>query len=154
MSDFYFSELEDGEEIVFGVVTSSRHSSQSVVENGRQIVASLQSSERKLGVTNQRVIVESAGQPEATIVIPNEQVRRVFLDRDIFMGQPRLTLSAVESVYNQHVELDIDSLSAEDEVAIRTLFPTAEIITEGDNRTNGESEAGEKKKGLFGFLGF
>lgn len=158
MSDWYFTQLEDGEEVLFGVATSSNSSSSSHHENGQLVSGSRESSESKAGVTNRRVR-EERGQPGATVVIPNEAVQRVWISKKDFMGNAQVALDAVQSG-GERVELGIGFLEAEDEARIRAAFPNAEVVVSGgakvgaavESAVGAGGEEGPKKKGLFGFL--
>lgn len=134
MSDF-FAQLEDGEEMVFGVVTSTHTTSVSV--GGAQV--SSRASERRLGITNRRVIIESGDDPAATHIIPNADVRRVFIQREKFMGELSITITELETASGQTIQLDMGGLEPQEKPLIQQTFPNAEIK--------------EKRKGLLGFLG-
>lgn len=158
MSHWYHTELEEGEEIVLGVATSSSRSSSSSHENGRLIEGSLSQSERKSGVTNRRVVIETLGDHDATIIIPNASVSRAWIEKSDFMGTAKLNLAAIESSGQAH-ELGIGFLDEDDEALIRQAFPNAQISIsgQGSNRA-GSSQSGHeekpRKKGLLNFLGF
>lgn len=151
MSDFYFTQLEGGEEVVFGVLTSSsRSSSSSSVSVMGETVhrgGTSESRETKYGVTNRRVVVEAAGQPEATKTIPNGDIRRVYLKREQFVGQERLVIDALETASGERLEQDLALFPEQDEALIRQTFPQAEVV-----EAPPEAEQPRKKKGLLSFL--
>jgi len=134
MSDFHFTQLEEGEKMVFGVVTSVSTTSISIGDTR----VSNRTSERRVGVTNRRVIIEFDDAPEETLIIPNSEVRRVFIKRKKFMGQPRITITKLETATGRTVKLDLSGLRPQDEPLIQQVFPNAEV---------------KEKKGLLGFLG-
>lgn len=150
MSDFYFTQMEDGEEVVFGVLTStsSSSSSSSVSVMGETVhsAGSGSSQETKYGVTNRRVIVEASGQPGATKTVPNADVRRVYLKREGFAGQDRLVIDELETASGERLEQDLGLFPGQDEALIRETFPAAEVVERQ------EAEAPKKKKGLLSFL--
>jgi len=130
---FYFTQLEEGEEMVFGPFTSV--STTSFSAGGTQV--SSRTSECRWGITNRRVIVETAGAPRKTQIIPTTDVQRVFIKRKKSRrGRPRITITKVETTSGQRVKLGLGGLR--DESRIRQIFPNAEI---------------KEKKGLLGFLG-
>lgn len=146
MSDFYYTELDDNEQVVFGVLTSSSSTSSSTTVMGDQVSSNRESRERKIGVTNQRVIIETANAPEATQTIPNSDVRQVFIKRGEFVGRPSQTLVRLETAQGQSIELGIQLFNADAEANIQPTFPNATV-------TYLEEEK-KKRKGLLGFLGF
>ena len=153
MNPFDSISLQDGEELVFGVATSTSSTSSTSTVNGVFVENTGSSSQRKSGVTNHRVIVESG---DGATTITNSQVRRVWIKRDNFMGKPQLALEAVESVSGQKVELGIGFLEAGDEALIRSMFSGATI--EGAPASTAPQISAPisrpKKKGIFAFLGF
>lgn len=155
MSDWYQTELEAGEEILFGVATSSSRSSSSSQENGRLAESLAHESERKSGVTNRRVVIETLGDHSATIIIPNTSVQAAWIEKSDFMGSAKLHLAAVESTSGQRAELGIGFLDAEEEARIRAAFPNAQIHIGAASKGHANSEGQEKpkKKGLLSFLG-
>ena len=151
MSDFDFTTLEDGEEIVFGVTTASSSSAHRHVENGVVTENSSVSSERKIGVTNRRAIVETVGDSTATRIVPNDQVSRVQLQRSDFMGKPRFNLAAVETATGESLALGIGFLEAKDKARLCATFPHAEIVESGDAPEEAQADSdAPRKKGIFG----
>ncbi len=145
MGDFYYTELDDNEQIVFAVLTASSSSSNSTSVMGNEVSSSHESRERKIGVTNQRIIIETANAPEATQSIPNSDVRQVFVKRGEFMGRPSRTLARLETAQGQSIELGMQLFNAEDEAQIQPTFPNATISYLEEEK--------KKSKGLLGFLG-
>ena len=80
MSDFYFTQLEEGEEMVFGVITSTRSTSVSVGD----AQVSGQTSERRLGITNRRVIQTEGLLNKHVIDSSLEKVNDVVLSQSAF----------------------------------------------------------------------
>ncbi|HEX8681602.1 MAG TPA: hypothetical protein VF707_04760 [Ardenticatenaceae bacterium] len=146
MSGFEFTELEEGEELLFGISKSSSSSSSSLTIGNKQISGSSDSSERTVGVTNRRIIVESLSAPVPVQSIPNDEVRKVYLKREDFMGQPRLTISRVETTGGDTADLGLRVLEAEGEARLHEVFPYAELVEEAEPPQ-------KKKRGLLGFLG-
>ena len=153
MNPFDSVPLQDGEELVFGVATSTSSSSSTSTINGVVVQNTGSSSQRKSGVTNQRIIVESGS---SATTIPNSQIRRVWITRDNFMGKPQLALEAVESASGQRVELGVGFLEAEDEALIQSTFPSATLEGTPANTAPQlpNTNPRPKKKGIFAFLGF
>ncbi len=149
MSDFYFTELEQGEELPFGVSASSNSSSSGSWINDKQVSGSSTSTERKVGITTRRVIVEEKDSPTSTRVIPNADVRTVFIKREKFMGDSVPTVVKLETTTGESVELGMRLFEAADETRLRELFPQA-TFTEAAEVKKLE-EPPKKKKGLFGF---
>jgi hypothetical protein len=119
--------------MVFGPFTSV--STTSFSAGGTQV--SSRTSERNWGITNRRVIVETAGAPRKTQTIPTADVRCVFVKRKKSRrGRPCITITKLESASGQRVKLGLGGLK--DEARIRQIFPNAES---------------KEKKGLLGFLG-
>lgn len=148
MSGFEFTELEEGEEVLFGISKSSSSSSSSISVGGEQISGSSDSQARTVGITNRRVIVESLSAPVPLQSIPNEEVRKLTVKRDTFMGKPQLNLARVETTGGETVDLDLRVGDAEGEARLREVFPNAEIAEEA------AEEPPKKKGGLLGWLGF
>jgi hypothetical protein len=131
MSEFAYTTLEEGEAVAIGPVTFSSSSSLSFNAGGTQSAQVSQTNERKVGITNRRVIVERGGQPHETQIISNADVMRVYVRREKLGTK----IERIETTNGQKVKLDIAGLSALDEARLFEVFPNAEI--------------GERK-GLFG----
>jgi hypothetical protein len=137
MSEFYFTQLEENEKMVFGPVTSRKSSSASFSAGGQRVGGATHITESKVGVTNRRIIAEQAGAPSATRIIPNDEVKAVFIRREKFAGRPHLAIANVQTSSGQTVKLNLGGLSAQAEGAIQQTFPNATI---------------QEKKGCLGFL--
>lgn len=77
MSDFLYTELLAGEDLPFGVSTQSSASSNRVVVNDVEIENNATKSERKVGITNRRIIVEESANPAASQIIPIGDVSEI-----------------------------------------------------------------------------
>jgi hypothetical protein len=137
MSEFYFTQLEEGEKMVFGPVTSSKSSSASFSSGDQQVGGTTRTVERKVGVTDRRIIAEQSGSPSGTRIVPNDEVKTVFIRREKFGGQPHLAIASVQTRSGQTVTLNLRGLNAQAEGAIEQAFPNATI---------------QEKKGCLGFL--
>ena len=131
MSAFPFTQLEEGEVMVIGPITFSSSSSFSVSGPTGQSAQVGRTKQRVMGVTNRRIIVEQSDQPNATQIVANADVKRVYFKRDKFGGK----IEKVETSRGQTVELNIGGLNPIHEARLFELFPNAEI---------------GQKKGLFG----
>ncbi len=137
MTGFRFFQLEPGEEILFGPVTTTKSvsfSSAPVQQPGRpQIRPALEqqqvsrTSGQTVGVTNRRVVIEDLNDSSKTRIIPNEQVRRVFVKARQRQGRPSLTLEKVATAGGPPLKLNIQGLP-DDLEAFQVAFPQAEII--------------------------
>ena len=137
MSEFYFTQLEEDEKMVFGPITSRKSSSASFSAGDQQVGGTTHTVERKVGVTNRRIITEQSGSPSATRIVPNDEVRTVFIRREKFAGRPHLAIASVQTSSGQTVTLNLRGLNAQAEGAIQGAFPNATI---------------QEKKGCLGFL--
>lgn len=125
MSGFNYTELEAGEEIVFGPVTSTKTTSVSGSGAMGQGGSLSHASGRTVGVTSQRVIVEDLKSPNNTQIIPNDSVQRVFIKRK---GPSSIHLVKVQTTSGQRVKLDLKRLPAQAESTLQSTFPNAEIV--------------------------
>ena len=125
MGAFKYTELEDGEEMLFGPITSTRTTSFGGGTGPGQSVS--KTSGHTLGVTNRRVIVEDIASPNKTRIVPNEDVQLVFIKRGQRRGQPTIDLSKVETASGQTIKLNIKGLPAHAEDGLQNTFPNAEI---------------------------
>jgi hypothetical protein len=123
---FKFTELADGESIVFGPITSSSTTSFSGGTGAQQGSVS-KSSGRTVGVTNQRVVVEDLDSPDKTQTYSNDTVRRVYVKRTQRGNVATLTLSRIETASGQVVKLKIMGIPAQAESRLKETFPNAEI---------------------------
>lgn len=130
MSTFTFVKLEEGEAIVFGPVTFSSSSSFSFNAGPTQGAQVSRVNKRTIAITDRRILVEGAT-PKDTQIVPNKDVRRVYVQR----GQAGTKVDKIETVHGQTVDLDLGGIRPHEEARLFDIFPGAEI--------------GEKK-GLFG----
>ncbi|MBN1889329.1 MAG: hypothetical protein JW850_15145 [Thermoflexales bacterium] len=130
MSAFTYTQLEEGEVVVIGPVTFSSSVSFSA-GSGQQSAQLSRKNERKIGITNRRVIVEQGDQAQGAQIVANADVKRVYVRREKFGTK----VEKIETQRGQTVKLDMAGLGPMDEARLFELFPSAEI---------GES------KGLFG----
>jgi hypothetical protein len=124
---FKFTELQEGEKVVFGPMTTTRSTSVSAGSGTGQ--GSLSSSSgRTVGVTSLRVIAEDLSSPDKTQIIPNVEVRRVAIKRQQRQGQPSLTLVSATAANGRSVKLGIKGLPAQSEAMLGETFANAEIV--------------------------
>jgi hypothetical protein len=130
MRGFKFTELEEGEKILFGPITFTQTTSfSSTGDAGPGPATQHQVSKTKgstIGVTDRRVIVEDLESPEKTRITPNEKVQRVFVKRKQQGGRQTITLSKLQTASGV-VKLNIQGLPAGAEVKLKETFPNAEI---------------------------
>jgi hypothetical protein len=129
MGGFKFTELEADEKVVFGPVTSTRTASFSGGTGPSQSSVS-RASGRTVGVTNQRVIMEDLDSPDKTKIVPNADVKQVFIKHKQRGGRPTITLSKVQTASGQDIKLNIQGLPGQAETALKSTFPNAEIALE------------------------
>jgi len=122
MSQFTHTKLQDDETIVLGIVTFSSSGGFSL-RFGSASGGTSTTRTRKVGVTNQRVIVEQVGSPEQTQIVANVDVRRVHLKHDQFGAK----ITKIETTRNQTLNLDLGGLRPQEEARLNELFPNAEI---------------------------
>jgi hypothetical protein len=127
VAGFNFTELEAGEEFVFGPVTSTKTTSVRGGSGPDQAGLS-HTSGRTVGVTTQRVIVEDLKAPEKTLVVPNADVQRVFIKHKKRQDQMTIDLTKAVTVAGQAVKLDIKGVPSQAEGVLRETFPNAEIV--------------------------
>ncbi|HEY75959.1 MAG TPA: hypothetical protein G4O00_07240 [Thermoflexia bacterium] len=131
---FNFTELEAGERIVLGPVTTTKTTSVSGGVGPDQKSLS-RTSGRTVGVTTQRVIIEDLKTPEGTQIIPNVDVQKVFIKRQQQKGQASLTLLKVQTAGGPAVKLDIRGLPSQSETIVREIFPNASIVEVKGSKT-------------------
>ena len=130
MRGFKFTELEEGEKILFGPITFTKTTSFSSTGGAgpgpatRHQVSKVKGS--TIGVTDRRVIVEDLESPDKTRITPNEKVQRVFIKRKQKGGRQTITLSKLQTTSGQ-VKLNIQGLPAGAEGVLKETFPNAEI---------------------------
>ena len=127
MNTFKFTELEDGETILFGPVTFTKTTSFSGGTGRAQSNVS-KTSGRTVGVTSQRIVVEDIESPEKTQVVRNADVQRVFVKRKQSGGRSTITLTKAQTGSGQAVKLEIKGLPAQAETLLQSTFPNAEIV--------------------------
>ena len=131
MRGFKFTELEEGEKILFGPITFTQSTSFSSSGGaGPGPATQHQVSKTKgstVGVTDRRVIVEDLESPEKTQITPNEKVQRVFVKRKQQGGRQTLSLSKLQTASGQVVKLNIQGLPGGAEGKLKETFPNAEI---------------------------
>lgn len=129
MSSSNFTELEAGEELLFGPVTSTKTTSVSGRGGAPGQAGSISfTSGRTVGVTNRRVIVENLESPDKTQVVANADVQRVFVKRRQRQGRSSIDLVRVQTASGQNLKLGIKGLPAQAETTLQTTFPQAEIV--------------------------
>jgi len=115
------TELEPGEEIVFGPVTSVKTTSFSGGAGASQGSIS-RSSGRTVCVTDRRIIIEDLDQPARSRVIANEHVQRVSVKR----RKQGITIAKVQTASGT-VNVNLPRVRPEKESSLVTTFPNAEI---------------------------
>ena len=128
MSEFIGIELQTGERIVFGPVTSAKTSSFSGGAGPSQGTVS-RTTGRTVGVTNQRVIIQDAQAPDKIQSIPAEQVQRVSIKHKKLGGQDTITIAQVRTASGTTVKVDLPGIDARQEGLLKETFPNAEIST-------------------------
>ena len=128
MAGFQSIELAADEKIVFGPITTTRTTSVSGSSGSGQGGSLSRTSGRTVGITNQRLIVEDPGSPDKTVIVPNPDVQRLFVQRRTRQNQTTLTLVRAEALSGQTVKLDIKGLPAQAESMLSETFPNAEVV--------------------------
>lgn len=123
---FNFTELEAGEEIVFGPMTKTTTTNVSGSSDTGGGSLSHRSG-RTVGVTTQRVIVEDLQRPEESQIIDNTDVREVFIRRQHRQGAASITLVKVKAANGQTVKLDMKGLPGQSDALLEKTFASAEI---------------------------
>jgi hypothetical protein len=121
MNGFNLTELEAGEEMLFGPVTSVKTTSLSGGAGSSQGSIS-KSSGRAVGITNRRIIIEDMQNPDRSQTIPNEQVQRVSIKRK----KQGITVARVQAASGT-VKVNLPGVSPQKESLLATTFPNAEI---------------------------
>ena len=114
MSNFSFS-LPPGEEMILGVAETSSSSNSG---------ASHESSKRRIGISNRRVMIDEET-PDRTIIVPNDEVVGVVLKKNTFMSETQLSLQSLEMKNGDRIEVGLSFLSLDDEARLKELFPNA-----------------------------
>ena len=123
MSAFAHTKLEEGEVVVIGPVTFSSTGSLSFSAGGTQSTQVSRTSERRIGITNQRVIIEQGSKAGETQIISNADVKRVYVRRE----RLGVKIEKIETKRGQTVNLNIAGLSPQDEARLFEVFAGAEI---------------------------
>ena len=123
MNELKHTELQAGEEILFGPVTSIKTTSFSGGTGPSQGSIS-RSSGRTVAVTNQRIIIEDVDDPTQSTVISNARVERVSIKRK----KLGITIARVQTASGT-VNVDLPRVGLEKEPLLATTFPNAEIGT-------------------------
>ncbi|RME91008.1 MAG: hypothetical protein D6770_01310 [Anaerolineae bacterium] len=145
MISFLYTELEEGEEVVFGPVRQSQSTSfrlgpaQPMSRSGwsssgqfatpQQGVEVERTRGHVVGVTNRRVIWEDLLDSSKTRIVANEAVRQVFIKHKTSQGRPMITLDRVVDGSGQSIKLNLEGIPAQKQEQLQALFPNAEIRT-------------------------
>ncbi len=125
-NEFTSVEMQPGERIVFGPVTSTKTISFSGGTGPAQGSVS-RTVGRTVGVTNRRVIIEDTQTPGKAKVIPNDQVQQVFIKRKKKGEQESITITKIETATGSTVKVDLPGIDARRESQLGETFPSAEI---------------------------
>lgn len=132
MNQLQHTQLESGEEIVFGPVTSTKTASVGGNAPGQGSISHV--SGRLVCVTNQRIIVEDLQSADKTQIIPLRDVLQVFIKRKVQQGKPSLAITKAVTRSGQSVKLDIKWLPEQDEAKIREVFAGVEVAPEKSSK--------------------
>jgi len=126
VNEFTSVEMQPGEEIVFGPVTSTKTTSFGGGAGPSQGSVS-RTVGRTVGVTNRRVIIEDTQTPGQAKVVPNDQVQKVFIQRKKKGEQESITIAKIETATGGTVKVDLPGIDARRESQLNETFPNAEI---------------------------
>jgi hypothetical protein len=126
MTEFTSVEMQPGEEIVFGPVTSTKTTTVSGGTGPAQGGVS-RTVGRTVGVTNRRVVIEDLQNPANSTVIPNDQVQKVTIKRKKKGEQESITISKIETATGSSIKVDLPGIDARKESQLGETFPNAEI---------------------------
>jgi hypothetical protein len=126
MTEFTSIEMQPGEEIVFGPVTSTKTTTVGGGTGPAQGGVS-RTVGRTVGVTNRRVVIEDLQNPANSTVIPNDQVQKVIIKRKKKGEQESITLSKIETATGSSIKVDLPGIDARREAQLGETFPNAEI---------------------------
>jgi len=121
MQGLNLTELEPGEEIVFGPVTSTKTTSLSGGAGPSQGSIS-RSSGRTVAVTNRRVIIEDLDDPSRSRVVPNSSVERLSIKRK----KEGITIARVQTASGS-LSVNLPGVGLQQEPLLATTFPNAEL---------------------------
>ena len=132
MNQLQHTQLESGEDIVFGPVTSTKTTSVSGSGPGQGGVPGQSGSlshvsGRLVCVTNQRIIIEDLQSADKTQITPNADVAQLFFKRKVQNGKPMLAITKAVTNAGQKIKLDLKWLPAAAEAQMREVFPGAEV---------------------------
>jgi hypothetical protein len=126
VNEFTSIEMQPGEEIVFGPVTSTKTTS--VSGGGGPSQGSIsRTSGRTVGVTSRRVVIEDLQTPGKAKIIPNDQVQKVFIKRKKKGERESITIAKIETATGSTVKVDLPGIDARREAQLSETFPNAEI---------------------------
>ncbi len=126
MNEFTSVQMQPGEEIVFGPVTSTKTTSFS--GGGGPSQGSISHTVgRTVGVTNRRLVIEDLQDPRKAKVIPNDQVQKVFIKRKKKGERESITITKVETMTGSTVKVDLPGIDASREAQLGETFSNAEI---------------------------
>ena len=126
MTEFTSIEMQPGEEIVFGPVTSTKTTSFSGGSGPSQGSVS-RTVGRTVGVTNRRVVIEDLDSPGKAKVIPNDQVHKVLIKRKKKGERESITIVEIETETGSTLKVDLPGINASREAEIGETFSNAEI---------------------------
>jgi hypothetical protein len=122
MAEFTSVEMQPGEEIVFGPVTSTKTTT---VSGGTGSAS--RTVGRTVGVTNRRVVIEDLDSPGKAKVIPIDQVQKVTIKRKKKGKRESITITKIETATGSSIKVDLPGINANRESEIGETFPNAEI---------------------------
>ena len=126
MSQFTSIDMQPGEEIIFGPVTSTKTTSVSGSGGASQGSIS-RTVGRTVGVTNQRILIEDTQNPGNSTAIPNDQVQKVFIKRKKQGDRETITIVKVETATGSAIKVDLPGIDARREAQLGEVFSGAEI---------------------------
>ena len=120
------TDMQAGEEIVFGPVTSTKTTS--VSGGGGASQGSLSRTVgRTVAVTDQRIVIEDTQDPTKSTTVPNHEVQKVTIKRKKRGEQVTITIAKVETATGSTVKVDLPGIDARREAQIGEVFPNAEV---------------------------
>ena len=126
MTEFTGVEMQPGEEIVFGPVTSTKTTTVSAGTGPAQGGVS-RTVGRTVGVTNRRVVIKDLQNPANSTVIPNDQVQKVTIKRKKKGEQESITIAKIETATGSSIKVDLPGIDARRETQLSETFPNAEV---------------------------
>jgi hypothetical protein len=126
VSQFASTDMQPGEEILFGPVTSTKTTS--VSGGGGSSQGSISRTVgRTVGVTNQRILIEDTQNPGSSTAIPNDQVQKVLIKRKKQGDRETITIVKVETATGNTIKVDLPGIDARREARLGEVFAGAEI---------------------------